>query len=465
MNATSPPSASIATDDNWGDLLSGRNLALTIVLASGVLLYAMNLYFTAALMPSIVEDIGGQRYYAWVTTSFVVAAIVASLFVSRILEQKGPAFAYMLGLIGFSIGAFGNALSPGIEALLVGRVIQGLGGGLLAGLGYAVIRMALPQRHWARATGVVSAMWGLGTLFGPALGGVFAQFGLWRWAYAGLAVTALLIAVIAQRSFRNMPATGNSSPVPLPSLAALIAAIFVISLSAVAPSLLLTLGALLAGAAFLALFLRIERKAAYTILPRATYDASSPLKWVYLTVAAISAGVLLENFIPLFGQQLGGLAPFAAGLLGAVLSLAWMVAQLLIVSVRSEAIRMKAMRAGPVMLTIGLILYGSAQVAEAGNMVLALWIAALFLSGFGIGLAWPLLGVAAMSSTTDPAEGGKAAAAITTAQLMAFSVTSALVGMIMSEDTGPSALDARLIVLGIAALTAFGIVTSRRIKN
>jgi MFS family permease len=66
-------------NSTWADLLSGRNLAILTVLASGVLLYAMNLYFTAALMPSIVADIGGQHYYAWVTTSFVVAAIVASL--------------------------------------------------------------------------------------------------------------------------------------------------------------------------------------------------------------------------------------------------------------------------------------------------------------------------------------------------------------------------------------------------
>jgi len=81
--------------DGWVDLLSGRHLATVLVMASGVLLYAMNLYFTAALMPSIVADIGGQPYYAWVTTAFVISAIVASLFVSRILQWQGPAFAYL----------------------------------------------------------------------------------------------------------------------------------------------------------------------------------------------------------------------------------------------------------------------------------------------------------------------------------------------------------------------------------
>lgn len=55
------PSGPAARLDGWSDLLSGRHLAIVLVMASGVLLYAMNLYFTAALMPSIVADIGGQR--------------------------------------------------------------------------------------------------------------------------------------------------------------------------------------------------------------------------------------------------------------------------------------------------------------------------------------------------------------------------------------------------------------------
>ena len=175
---TGPAGTTHAHRDGWTDLLSGRHLVIVAVMASGILLYAMNLYFTAALMPSIVADIGGQRYYAWVTTAFVISAIVASLFVSRVLDQRGPATAYLIAFAAFALGAAGNAASPTMEVLIAGRVVQGLGGGLLAGLGYAVIRTALPERHWARATGVVSAMWGVGTLFGPALGGLFAELGL-----------------------------------------------------------------------------------------------------------------------------------------------------------------------------------------------------------------------------------------------------------------------------------------------
>ena len=457
---TGPAGTTHAHRDGWADLLSGRHLVIVAVMASGILLYAMNLYFTAALMPSIVADIGGQRYYAWVTTAFVISAIVASLFVSRVLDQRGPATAYLIAFAAFALGAAGNAASPTMEVLIAGRVVQGLGGGLLAGLGYAVIRTALPERHWARATGVVSAMWGVGTLFGPALGGLFAELGLWRWSYGALAAVSLLFALLARRSFAGMAGSGRPAPVPAAALIALILATVAISVSAVVPIGWPTLAAVGVGLVLLGLFVLIERRADNTILPKMTYRRGNALKWVYLTVAALSAGVMVENFIPLFGQQLAGLSPLVAGLLGAVLSLAWVIAQLFVVSVSSEAGRRRAIRLGPVLLTAGLIVYGLLQSPGAGWQTVTLWAAALALAGVGIGLAWPLLGVAAMSSTDDPAEGGKAAAAITTTQLIAFAITSALAGTLMAAGGGAVMDSARYVSLGIAVLTLIGVLAA-----
>lgn len=452
-----PKGMSAAETDNWSDLLSGRHLAIVLVMASGVLLYAMNLYFTAALMPSIVADIGGQQYYAWVTTAFVISAIIASLFVSRLLGSKGPAMAYLIAFVGFALGAAGNAISPTMELLILGRVVQGLGGGLLAGLGYAVIRAALPDRHWARATGVVSAMWGLGTLFGPALGGLFAELGLWRWSYGGLAIVSLLFAIVAQRSFAGTAGSGQRTPVPVASLIPLVLATIAISLSAIVPIGWPTFAVIGIGLVLLWLFVVVERRSKETILPHITYRRGNSLKWVYLTVAALSAGVMVENFIPLFGQQLAGLSPLIAGLLGAVLSLAWVIAQLFVVSVKSESGRRRAIRLGPLLLTAGLIGYGLLQAEGADMTMVLIWAIVLAVAGVGIGLAWPLLGVAAMSSTTDPAEGGKAAAAITTTQLIAFSITSALAGTLMAAGGESVADAARYVTFGIALLTLLGI--------
>ncbi len=67
------------------------------MLAGGVALYATNEFLTISLMPSAVADIGGQRLYAWVTTVYLVASVVAATTVSALLARFGPRSAYLSG--------------------------------------------------------------------------------------------------------------------------------------------------------------------------------------------------------------------------------------------------------------------------------------------------------------------------------------------------------------------------------
>ncbi|MEU3597282.1 MFS transporter [Streptomyces sp. NPDC006798] len=460
-STSSPTGPATAPSGGWGELFSRDHLATVLTLAGGVALYAMNLYFTAALMPSIVADIGGARYYAWVATGFLMAAVIASMLVSGALARLGAARAYVTGFVVFGAGAVINAVSPSMELLVAGRVVQGLGGGLLAGLGYAVIRGALPDRLWARAAGLVSAMWGVGTLVGPALGGLFAELGAWRWAYALLTAAALVSAALAVRALPGRPA-GKGAPVavPLASLALLTLAAAAFGLSSSVPRGWATGTAIAAGLALLAGFLAVERRATTTVLPSLAYRPGNGLRWVYLTVAALCAGVMAETFIPLFGQELGGLGPFTAGLLGAALSVGWVVAQLVSVGFATDRARRTAVRTGPVLLTAGLIGYGLLQSDAPSAVLMAVWAVVLFVAGAGIGLAFPHLSVAAMRSGADESEGSKAAAALNTTQLIAYAVASALAGTLVTLGGDSLLTSARLMILGIAAVTALGTVTA-----
>ncbi|CPW18605.1 UvrABC system protein B (UvrB protein) excinuclease [Mycobacteroides abscessus] len=196
----------------WRDLLGGRQLGIVTVLAGGVALYATNVYLTTSLLPSAVMDIGGERFYAWVTTVYLIASVSAATVVSPLLGWAGSRGAYLLALGAFAVGTLVCAVAPGMHVLLAGRAVQGAAGGLLAGLAYAVINLALPQRLWTRASALTSAMWGVGTFVGPAAGGLFAQWGLWRWAFGMLAAItvgiAAMVPVVRQtNSLRIFPAT------------------------------------------------------------------------------------------------------------------------------------------------------------------------------------------------------------------------------------------------------------------
>ena len=125
--------------DGWRALLGPRYVRTSTLLAGGVALYATNEFVTASLLPSAIADIGGERLYAWVTTLYLVGSVVTASMVNAALSRIGPRPSYLLGLAVFGIGSVVCAVAPDMELLLVGRTLQGAAGGLLAGLGYALI--------------------------------------------------------------------------------------------------------------------------------------------------------------------------------------------------------------------------------------------------------------------------------------------------------------------------------------
>lgn len=164
----------------WADLLSGANGVRSLALAGGVVLHAINVYIATTILPSVVKDIGGLDYYAWNTTLFVAASILGSALSARWLTGMGPRGAYMAATLVFAGGALICAFAPSMAVMLTGRLIQGLGGGLLFALSYAMIRLVFAQALWPRAMALVSGMWGWPPWSVPPSGG-----SLRNWACGG----------------------------------------------------------------------------------------------------------------------------------------------------------------------------------------------------------------------------------------------------------------------------------------
>src|SRR3546814_2572992 len=88
------------------------------------------------------------------------------------MEQFGLRRAFLMAIVIFVGGTTACALAPAMPWLLAARTVQGLGGGLLLGLSYSAVRMVFDERLWSRAMVLVSSMWGVATLAGPAIGGI-----------------------------------------------------------------------------------------------------------------------------------------------------------------------------------------------------------------------------------------------------------------------------------------------------
>ena len=449
---------------SWRELLGPKNLGASTVLAGGVALYATNEFLTISLMPSAVADIGGHRYYAWVTTVYLVASVVAATTVHSLLLRLGPRWAYLLGLSVFGAGSLACAAAPTMEILLAGRAVQGAAGGLLAGLGYAVINTALPSSLWTKASALVSAMWGVGTLVGPAAGGLFAQFGLWRWAFGVLVILTAAMAVLVPIA---LPARGDAEvdesrvPIPVWSLVLLGTAALVVSVAGIPHDWRATAVLLALGAVLVAVFLYVDRRLPAAVLPPSTFGPG-PLKWIYLTLGLLMAATMADMYVPLFGQRLAHLTPVAAGFLGAGLAIGWTVGEISSASLRSERVIRATVAVAPLVMATGLALAAVTQFERASFGLVAVWAVALLITGVGVGIAWPHLSAWAMSRVDDPAEGPAAAAAINTVQLICGAFGAGLAGVVVNLTETGDAAPARWLFSAFAVLAAIGVLASTR---
>ena len=449
---------------SWRELLGPKNLGASTVLAGGVALYATNEFLTISLMPSAVADIGGHRYYAWVTTVYLVASVVAATTVHSLLLRLGPRWAYLLGLSVFGAGSLACAAAPTMEILLAGRAVQGAAGGLLAGLGYAVINTALPSSLWTKASALVSAMWGVGTLVGPAAGGLFAQFGLWRWAFGVLVILTAAMAVLVPIA---LPARGDAEvdesrvPIPVWSLVLLGTAALVVSVAGIPHDWRATAVLLALGAVLVAVFLYVDRRLPAAVLPPSTFGPG-PLKWIYLTLGLLMAATMADMYVPLFGQRLAHLTPVAAGFLGAGLAIGWTVGEISSASLRSERVIRATVAVAPLVMATGLALAAVTQFERASFGLVAVWVVALLITGVGVGIAWPHLSAWAMSRVDDPAEGPAAAAAINTVQLICGAFGAGLAGVVVNLTETGDAAPARWLFSAFAVLAAIGVLASTR---
>jgi MFS family permease len=451
------------TTGSWRELLGARYLGTSVVLAGGVALYATNEFLTISLLPNTVADIGGSRLYAWVLTLYLVGSVVAATMVNPMLQRVGSRTSYLLGLAVFAVASLACGVAPNMEILIAGRALQGVAGGLLAGLGYAVINAALPRALWTRASALVSAMWGVATVVGPATGGLFAQFGLWRWAFVAMAIVTALMAMLVPVALPagriNPSAAAPVMKVPVWSLVLIGAAALAISVAQIPHNVIATAGLLAAGIVLVGMFVLVDWRMHAAVLPPSVFGPG-PLKWIYLTMGVLMLGAMVDTYVPLFGQRLAHLTPVAAGFLGAALAVGWTVSEIVSASLENPRAIGRVIAAAPVVVASGLALGAFTQRDDASAGIVALWTLALLVAGIGIGMAWPHLSVRAMDSVNDPAEGGAAAAAINTVQLISAAFGAGLAGVVVNTTQGGDMMEARWLYAVFTALSAVGVAAS-----
>jgi predicted MFS family arabinose efflux permease len=316
--------------------------------------------------------------------------------------------------------------------IVVGRLIQGFGGGLEAAVAYVLVRGTFPEQAWSRTIALMSTSWSMSVLIGPLVGGMFAHFGNWRSAFVTTSAIAVALAISAFFILPSVTARGVSAlRVPAGRVALICLAIAATSAASVVAPPLAKSALIVAAIVSLTVMLRLDRLATTRLLP------SDAFSWRTQTGVGLWLALLLcitfsplQIYVPMFLQQLHGFDPLSAGFAVASASLAWTIASLATagVSVRWPD---RLMLTGPA--AMGLSLMAIALLAPYASASAFLLVSAIAGLGAGIGQCWPFVAHRIMDSATAGNE-VVAASSVPTVQQMGFAFGAAIAGLIANAS-------------------------------
>ncbi|HXW23722.1 MAG TPA: MFS transporter, partial [Xanthobacteraceae bacterium] len=361
------------------------------------------------------------------TTAFLASSIVAATCTGLLTVAVGARRAYCAGALIFGTGALLCATAPSMGQVIVGRFVQGFGGGLLPAVAYILVRSTFPEPLWPRVLALIAGAWSVSVLVGPLAGGLFARHGDWRSVFIGVAALAVVLAIAAASTLPRAPSDHATARPAVPGgrVALICLAIVALSSAAIVTAPIAKAGLIALTVATLAGVLHLDRSAFVRLLPSDAFSLGSVtgvgLWSVLLTSIAYSP---LQIFVPIFLQKLHGFEPLAAGYAVASASLAWTAAAFAVAGL-SAGWPGRMLIFGPFVMAIGLL--GVGVLIPSGPVAGVLL--AIVLVGAGIGMCWAFAAQRVMGGARS-AEATVAASAMPTVQQVGFALGAAASGLI-----------------------------------
>lgn len=182
-----------------GEGQSHRSVLVAIgALLLGMLLAALDQTIVSTALPTIVSELGGLDHLSWVVTAYLLAATAATPLWGKLGDQYGRKKLFQTAIVIFLIGSALCGVAQNMPQLIGFRALQGLGGGGLMVLSMAIVGDLVTPRERGKYQGLFGAVFGVTSVLGPLLGGLFTEHLSWRWVfYINLPIGVVALVVIA----------------------------------------------------------------------------------------------------------------------------------------------------------------------------------------------------------------------------------------------------------------------------
>ncbi len=309
---------------------TNRPLVLVAIII-GMFMAAIEGTIVSTALPGIVGDLGGFSKFSWVFSAYLLTSAITVLLFGKLSDLFGRKPIYTVGIIIFLVGSVLCGFAESMSALVVFRLIQGVGAGAVQPIALTIVGDMYSMEERAKIQGYLASVWGISAIAGPALGGLFVQYLDWAWVF-WMNVPLGILSLVGVLLLLHESITTEKKSIDYAGASLLLVSVSVLMIVLIEggvhwewTSLPILLLISLSIIGILAFF-QVEKRVKEPLMPLAIW--SNPLIAISNSVTFTTGIILIgvSSFLPTFVQGVMERSPIVAGFTLTTMSIGWPIA-------------------------------------------------------------------------------------------------------------------------------------------
>lgn len=363
----------------------------------GILMSAMDNTIVTTAMGTIVSELGGMDQFVWVTSAYMVAVMAGTPIFGKLSDMYGRKVFFIFGIITFLLGSILCGMATSIVQLSIFRAIQGIGGGALMPIAFTIIYDIFPVEKRGKMTGLMGAVFGTSSIFGPLLGAFITDTLGWNWVFyinIPIGLVSLLLIVLGYKESMIRASAKIDWGGAFTLVGAVVCLMFALELGGemFAWNSTVIIGLFTGFIVLLAIFLLVERKASEPIISfdmfrNRLYATSCLLALLYGSVFIVAT-----VYIPIYVQGVYGGTATNSGLILMPMMVGSVMSSMLGGMLASRMSYRAIMSISVVIFITGIFALSTLQ-GDSARYLLTVY---SIVAGLGVGFSFSVLGMAAI---------------------------------------------------------------------